>query len=272
MLAFGYGITFDIENLKYAAFDQDQTPESRRLLEGFSGSRYFSEQPPISSAAELEQRMRSGELAVVVEIPPGFGRDLANRRSPEVALLDRRRHAVPRRDDERIRHRPGVAICAGSRGRAPWPERRIQRLPWRRQYRKSLPLQPGFQERLRHGAERHRDDADPDPGNHVGDRCRAREGNRLDRQFSLDAHQQIRVPARQAAPLCRRRNADLHLLAADGVFRVPRAGQRIVRSPRARGVALRLLDLRLRATHLVLHPDTGRGSLCDHRSSPSFRR
>ncbi|MFZ1150041.1 MAG: ribosome-associated ATPase/putative transporter RbbA, partial [Xanthobacteraceae bacterium] len=86
MLAMGYGITFDVENLKYAAFDQDQTPESRRLLESFSGSRYFSERPPISSAAELDQRMRSGELAVVVEIPSGFGRDLANLHSPEAGF------------------------------------------------------------------------------------------------------------------------------------------------------------------------------------------
>jgi ribosome-dependent ATPase len=86
MLATGYGITFDVENLNYAAFDQDRTPESRRLLESFSGSHYFSERPPIGSAAELEQRMRSGELAVVVEIPSGFGRDLVNLHSPEVAF------------------------------------------------------------------------------------------------------------------------------------------------------------------------------------------
>jgi ribosome-dependent ATPase len=86
ILAFGFGITFDVENLKYAAFDQDQTPESRQLLESFSGSRYFSQQPPISSAVELEQRMRSGELAVAVEIPPGFGRDLTSAHSPEVGF------------------------------------------------------------------------------------------------------------------------------------------------------------------------------------------
>jgi ribosome-dependent ATPase len=86
MFAMGYGITFDVENLKYAAFDQDRTPESRRLLESFSGSHYFSEQPPISSVEELERRMRSGELAVAVEIPDGFGRDVASRRSPEVAF------------------------------------------------------------------------------------------------------------------------------------------------------------------------------------------
>ena len=86
MLAMGYGITFDVENLKYAAFDQDQTPESRRLLESFSGSHYFAERPPIGSMAELERRMRSGELAVVVEIPSGFGRDLASLHSPEAAF------------------------------------------------------------------------------------------------------------------------------------------------------------------------------------------
>jgi ribosome-dependent ATPase len=86
MFAMGYGITFDVENLNYAAFDQDRTPESRRLLESFSGSRYFSERPPISSPAELEQRMRSGELAVVVEIPSGFGRDLERLHSPEAAF------------------------------------------------------------------------------------------------------------------------------------------------------------------------------------------
>ena len=220
MFAFGYGITFDVENLKFAAFDQDHTPESRRLLEGFSGSHYFSERPPISSAAELEQRMRSGELAVVVEIPSGFGRDVAEPALAGGRLLDRRRHAVSRRDDERICYRPGVALRAGPRGRASRPAPRIQRLSWRRQYRKSLPLQPGFQKRLVNGAQRHCDDAGFDSGNHGDHRRRAREGNRLDREFSLHPYQQIRVPRGQAIPVCGRWNADLHLIAADGLLRV----------------------------------------------------
>jgi ribosome-dependent ATPase len=86
MFAFGYGISFDVENLKYAAFDQDRTPESRTLLESFSGSRYFSEQPPIQSPAEMEDRFRKGELQLAIEIPPGFGRDLESLRSPDVAI------------------------------------------------------------------------------------------------------------------------------------------------------------------------------------------
>jgi ribosome-dependent ATPase len=84
MLAFGYGISFDIENLATASFDQDGTPQSRELLQGFSGSRYFSVQPPIKSAEEAERRLKSGDTQIVVEVPPGFGRDLLNKRRPEV--------------------------------------------------------------------------------------------------------------------------------------------------------------------------------------------
>ena len=108
MIAMGYGITFDVENLKYAAFDQDQTPQSRRLLEGFSGSHYFSEQPPIGSAAELGHRMRSGDLAVAVEIPSGFGRDLASLHPPELAVwID---GAMPFRGETTLGYVNGVIL------------------------------------------------------------------------------------------------------------------------------------------------------------------
>ena len=122
MFAMGYGITFDVENLKYAAFDQDQTPESRRLLESFSGSHYFSERPPISSTAELEQRMRSGELAVAVEIPSGFGRDLASLHSPEAAFwID---GAMPFRGETAKGYVTGLLLrlCAGPRDGALRPQ------------------------------------------------------------------------------------------------------------------------------------------------------
>ena len=84
MAAFGYGISFDIEDLQLAPFDQDDTPQSRQLIEGFSGSRYFSVQSPITSVAEADERLKSGNTQVVVEIPPGFGRDLLSNKKPEV--------------------------------------------------------------------------------------------------------------------------------------------------------------------------------------------
>jgi ribosome-dependent ATPase len=84
MIVFGYGISFDVEKLPFAAFDGDQTPESRTYLEQFRGSRYFQEQAPIVSHAELERRLKSGELKVALEIPPDFGRRLRRGARPEI--------------------------------------------------------------------------------------------------------------------------------------------------------------------------------------------
>lgn len=85
MIVFGYGITFDVEDLKYAAFDQDQTPQSRTYLEGFAGSRYFLRGAPIQSHAELDFRLQSGDITLSIEIPPGFGKALLQGRSPQVS-------------------------------------------------------------------------------------------------------------------------------------------------------------------------------------------
>jgi ribosome-dependent ATPase len=86
MFVFGYGISFDVENLSYAALDWDNSPESRAYLENYSGSRYFKEQARLLGEADLETRLRAGRIKFAVEIPPGFGRDLRRGRSPEVAV------------------------------------------------------------------------------------------------------------------------------------------------------------------------------------------
>ena len=85
MVIFGYGISLDVENLAFAVYDQDQTPQSRAYLEAFRGSRYFSEQPPIHDAQALHQRLQRSEIKLALEIPPGFGRDLYAGRQPAVA-------------------------------------------------------------------------------------------------------------------------------------------------------------------------------------------
>jgi ribosome-dependent ATPase len=86
MLTVGYGITFDVEHLAYAAFDQDQSKESRELLENFFGSRYFSEHKDIVGATGFDHRLKSGELKVAVEIPPNFGKDLLTNKKPELSV------------------------------------------------------------------------------------------------------------------------------------------------------------------------------------------
>ncbi|SFM53665.1 ribosome-associated ATPase/putative transporter RbbA [Marinobacter pelagius] len=86
MLILGYGITLDVEDLPFAVLDRDQTPQSRNYTAAISGSRYFVEQPALSSSEELERRMRSGELSLAIEIPSGFGRDMKRGRDTELAV------------------------------------------------------------------------------------------------------------------------------------------------------------------------------------------
>ncbi|SHK11970.1 ribosome-dependent ATPase [Marinobacter antarcticus] len=86
MMILGYGITLDVEDLTFAVLDQDQTPQSRDYITAVSGSRYFLEQPPVATMAELEQRMKSGELSLALAIPPGFGKDLKRGRPTEIAV------------------------------------------------------------------------------------------------------------------------------------------------------------------------------------------
>jgi len=76
MFVIGYGINMDVENLSYAVLDLDQTVLSQNYALNLSGSRYFIEHPPISNYAELDQRMRAGELSLAIEIPPDFTRDV----------------------------------------------------------------------------------------------------------------------------------------------------------------------------------------------------
>ena len=77
MFIMGYGISMDVEDLRFAVLDRDQTLSSQGWSQNIAGSRYFIEQAPLRSYDELDRRMCDGELAVAIEIPPNFGRDIA---------------------------------------------------------------------------------------------------------------------------------------------------------------------------------------------------
>ncbi len=77
MFIMGYGISMDVQDLRFAVLDRDQTLSSQGWSQNLAGSRYFIEQAPLHSYDELDRRMRDGELAVAIEIPPNFGRDIA---------------------------------------------------------------------------------------------------------------------------------------------------------------------------------------------------
>ena len=95
MFVMGYGISMDVENLRFAVLDRDQSALSRDYALSLSGSGYFVERPPLQDHAELDRRLRNGELALAIEIPPGFARHVARGDRAEVgAWID---GAMPQR-------------------------------------------------------------------------------------------------------------------------------------------------------------------------------
>ena len=87
MLVMGFGISMDVEDLKFAVLDRDGSGLSQNYILNVSGSRYFIIQSPIRDYEDLEARLKSGELSLAIEIPPGFGKDLEAGKNPEVAFF-----------------------------------------------------------------------------------------------------------------------------------------------------------------------------------------
>ena len=95
MFVIGYGINLDVEDLTFAVLDRDDSTISRDYVLDISGSRYFIEKEPIRDYADMDRRMRDGELSLAIEIPPGFGRDVLRGKTVEVgAWID---GAMPQR-------------------------------------------------------------------------------------------------------------------------------------------------------------------------------
>jgi ribosome-dependent ATPase len=85
MLVFGFGITTDVEHVRYAVFDRDQTAESRAYLEQLRGApTYFTPTRPVHSDEEGLSRLQSDDISLLVEIPPDFGREGRRDSNPEV--------------------------------------------------------------------------------------------------------------------------------------------------------------------------------------------
>ncbi|OCG69676.1 multidrug ABC transporter ATP-binding protein [Gilliamella sp. Occ3-1] len=87
MLVMGYGITMDVEDLNFAVLDRDQSVISQNYILNLSGSkRYFIEKEPITDYNDMDTRLRSNEIALAIEIPPNFGRDIQRGAPVDIAI------------------------------------------------------------------------------------------------------------------------------------------------------------------------------------------
>lgn len=86
-ILFGYAVNMDVERARIAWIDTDRSVESRALRAGFEGSPSFEITRFPDSDTEAGRLLDQGEVMAVVQVLPGFGRDVLRGDSASVQLL-----------------------------------------------------------------------------------------------------------------------------------------------------------------------------------------
>ena len=87
LFLFGYAISLDVKNVPVGVWDEDGSPASRRLVDTFAQSGYFTLSEAFRSDAELSEGMQRSRVKLALIIPRGFGRDLARGTSVPVQVI-----------------------------------------------------------------------------------------------------------------------------------------------------------------------------------------
>ncbi|MBQ6656121.1 MAG: ABC transporter permease, partial [Ottowia sp.] len=87
LLIAAFSISFDINRVHFAVIDHDASATSRSFIEPFQGARIFKQVPSPSSREEGEDWLRDGRIKLLIDVPPGFGRELAAGRKAEAAFI-----------------------------------------------------------------------------------------------------------------------------------------------------------------------------------------
>lgn len=108
MVAFGYGISFDVDHLKVSIWDEDQSLESRLLIENVEQSKYFDRIDDSHSEEDVIRYLKSSQARIILHIPEKFGKKLLRQQTPEVAIyID---GAIPFRAETTLSYMQGIAL------------------------------------------------------------------------------------------------------------------------------------------------------------------
>lgn len=89
LVLFGYAITFDVRNVRTAVLDQDLSAASRRFLDAFRASGYFTFVAALDGPDQIAPTLDAGRAQLVLVVPPDFSARLGGPRPPRVqAVLD----------------------------------------------------------------------------------------------------------------------------------------------------------------------------------------
>ncbi|NIN13439.1 MAG: ABC transporter permease [Gemmatimonadales bacterium] len=87
LVMFGYAVNTDIRNTATFVVDQDQSSESRRLIDVLTATGYFEIVGRSQGPADLVRALDRSEALIGLEIPRGFARDLSAGRTAKVQIV-----------------------------------------------------------------------------------------------------------------------------------------------------------------------------------------
>ena len=87
LLLFGYALTLDVDRIPTYVYDQDQTPQSRAVIERFRGSRYFEILGTVENYRQIEKDIDRSRILLGLVIPRDFAHQLEVGKEADVQLL-----------------------------------------------------------------------------------------------------------------------------------------------------------------------------------------
>jgi ABC-2 type transport system permease protein len=87
LLLFGYALTLDVDRILTDVYDQDQTPESRALLDQFRSSKYFEIQTYVTNYKNIERGIDRNDILLSIVIPKDYSKHLLSGQEADVQLL-----------------------------------------------------------------------------------------------------------------------------------------------------------------------------------------
>lgn len=87
VIIYGYGVNTDVRHLRTYVYDQDQTYLSRRLVDSFVQSDYFSVKKNVNSLQEIKDGLNKGHAQVGLIIPINFAGDILKKKGVQLQML-----------------------------------------------------------------------------------------------------------------------------------------------------------------------------------------
>jgi ABC-2 type transport system permease protein len=87
LLILSYAATFEIKNIRFIAVDQDHSSLSRKLLDKFSGSVFFTNSGQMANYPAAEDQLKRGKADQIIVVEPGFEKKLTKEHSAQIQLV-----------------------------------------------------------------------------------------------------------------------------------------------------------------------------------------